>query len=101
MLFRSLQPYEMMTRHVRSTVARRREFTIRHCAQVLRRFSSRLRGKAGRHALAQVLVVASAFAFTEEDVEALVHVDSEELVHVPHRGGQDGEADGFGDAARA
>lgn len=36
----TLQPYEMTTRRVRKTVARSRELTIRHCAQVLRRAQS-------------------------------------------------------------
>ena len=30
-----MHPYEMMTRHVRSTVASKSELTIRHWAQVL------------------------------------------------------------------
>lgn len=31
----TLHPYEMMTRPMRITVARNKEFTMRHCAEVL------------------------------------------------------------------
>jgi hypothetical protein len=52
------------------------------------------------HALAKAIVVATALAFTEEDIETLGHVDAEEFVRVAHEGGEKGENDGFGDAMR-
>lgn len=88
----TLQPYERMTRKVRSTVARSSELTIRHWAQDLWcKRKPRLAEARQVYILAKTVVVAAALALSKKDIEALGHVNSEELVEVPNQRRQRGE----------
>lgn len=51
--------------------------------------------KPEAYLLAQVVIITSAFAFTEQDGHHLSHVDAQESVWIPDHGGQNNKCNGF------
>lgn len=85
----TLHPYDKMTRPVRMMAASSRELTMRHCVDVLYRrhvSGGRSQDKLICRLLAKAVVISTAFAFLEQNLQTLRHVDSKKTIEVSDHG---------------